>query len=174
VLIAAALATGLRAEAADRADVTDRATVADAAGDLAVVAHADWPGFDAVSLPVLRQLYLGRRTRIAGRRVHCIDLPAASRPREAFTRAVLGFSGPALDRYWLRQALSGGPPPPREVGTAAELIALVAREPGALGYLPWRDLAASPPPGVRVLAVEEGGRTLRPGEPGYPVLMAPP
>jgi len=183
LLIAAAAATGLRAEAADLADLADAADVADTADtadttdatvDLAVVAHADWPGFEAVSRPVLRQLYLGRRTRIAGRRVHCVDLPAASRPREAFTRAVLGFSRPALDRYWLRQALSGGPPPPREVGTAAELIALVAREPGALGYLPWSDLAAGPPPGVRVLAVEERGRALRPGEPGYPVLMAPP
>ncbi|HKJ23610.1 MAG TPA: hypothetical protein VKB65_02220 [Myxococcota bacterium] len=145
---------------------------ADAAEDLAVVAHADSPGLDALSLPVLRQLYLGRRTRIAGQRVRCLDLPAGSAPRESFTRIVLGLGGRALDRYWLRQALSGGPPPPREIGTAAELIARVAREPGSLGYVPWAELAAGAPPGVRVVGLEVRGRTLRPGQPGYPLIQA--
>jgi ABC-type phosphate transport system substrate-binding protein len=144
---------------------------ADAAEELAVIANADSPGFETLSLPVLRQLYLGRRTRIGGRTVHCVDLPAGSPPRESFTRLVLGLSQRALDRYWLRQALSGGPPPPREVGTSAELMALVARQPGALGYVPWSALADGTPAGVRILSLEQRGRELRPGDPGYPLFI---
>lgn len=144
---------------------------ADAAEDLAVVANADTPGIESLSLPILRQLYLGRRTRVGGRPIRCIDLPAGSPPRESFTRLVLGLSQRALDRYWMRQALSGGPPPPREVGTAAELIALVAREPGALGYVPASTLADGTPSGVRVISIEHRGRELRPGAPGYPLFV---
>jgi len=148
--------------------LADRAA---ATGELAVVAHADWDGLDSVSLPALRQLYLGKRTRIAGRRARCLDLPSGSAPREGFTEAVLGWTARALDRYWLRQALAGGPPPPRELGTSAELLMLVARQPGTLGYVPWQDLAGGTPPGVRVLPVEARGRALLPGQPGYPVVM---
>jgi hypothetical protein len=48
------------------------------------------------------------------------------------------------------------------------------RDPGAIGYVPWRDLAAGVPAGIRVVAVESDGRTLRPGEPGYPVFVPRP
>jgi len=139
-----------------------------------VVAHADWDGFASVSLPVLRQLYLGRRTRADGRRVRCLDLPAGSPAREGFTRSVLGWSERELDRYWLRQALSGGPPPPRELATPAALLEHVARQPGALGYVAWTALGDAPPAGVRVLAVEVDGRALRPGERGYPIVVSGP
>lgn len=118
---------------------------------------------------MLRQLYLGRRTRAAGRRVYCLDLPAASPERDAFTRAVIGWTARSLDRYWLRQALSGGPPPPREVAGPAEMLALVAQQPGTLGYVAWKHLADAPP-GVRVLAVETGGRYRRPDDAGYPIV----
>lgn len=134
-----------------------------------MVVHADWEGLESVSLPVLRQLYLGRRTRAAGRRVYCLDLPAGSPAREAFTRTVIGWSARSLDRYWLRQALSGGPPPPREVAGPAELLALVARQPGSLGYVAWKDLADAPP-GVRVLAIEARGQYRHPEDAGYPIV----
>jgi len=149
------------------------ASSANAEGELAVVAHAEWQDLKAISLPVLRQLYLGRRTRISGRRTLCLDLPSGSRPRGGFARAVLGLTPRALDRYWLRQALSGGPPPPRELGTSAELLTRVARSPGTLGYVPWEDVSAGAPPGVRIVAIEVDGRAIRPGERGYPIVMSP-
>jgi len=133
---------------------------------LAVVVSAEWEGMEEISIPVLRQLYLGRRTRLQGRRVRCVDLPAGSRARGAFTRSVIGRSERAVERYWLRQTLAGGPPPPRELDAAAAL-AWVAREPGVLGYLEWNERA--PPAGVRVLAIVVNGRALRPGDLGYPI-----
>ena len=138
------------------------------------MAHAEWEGLAAISMPVLRQLYLGQRTRLGGRRVFCLDLRSGSPPREAFTRTVVGKDARALDRYWLRQALSGGPPPPRELGSSAEVLALVARQPGALGYVAWKELAHGVPRGVRILPIDVEGRSLRPGDSGYPVFVPTP
>ena len=142
--------------------------------ELAIVAHAEWPGLETISMPVLRQLYLGQRTRLAGRRVSCLDLRSGSPPRDSFTRTVVGKDARALDRYWLRQALSGGPPPPRELGSSAELLALVARQPGALGYVAWKAVAGGVPHGVRILPIQVDGRSLQPGERGYPVFVPTP
>lgn len=136
---------------------------------IAIVVSERWDGLRAISIPVLRQAYLGRRTRLAGKRLRCLDLPAGSPARDAFARAVIGRSERAMERYWLRQALSGGAPPPREADTAG-MLALVAREVGALGYLEWK--GQPPPAGVRVLALEVGGRTLRPGDDGYPLHLS--
>ena len=160
-MVVAALTTALVGPAAARED-------------LAIVAHAEWTGLERISLPVLRQLYLGQRTRLAGSRVFCLDLRSGSRPREAFTQTVVGRDSRSLDRYWLRQALTGGPPPPRELGSAAEVLAWVAHEPGTLGYVAWRELAAGVPSGVRVLPIDVWDRTLHPGESGYPVFVPTP
>ena len=71
---------------------------------------------------MLRQLFLGRRTSLQGARIHCFE-PAPGTPlRRAFARIVLERSERDLERYWLEQALSGGPPPPREIASDAELV----------------------------------------------------
>jgi ABC-type phosphate transport system substrate-binding protein len=144
---------------------------AEAGEALALVVHAEWSGIESLSIPVLRQIYLGRRTRLAGRPVLCTDLPAGSLARTAFAREVLRLDERALDRYWLRQALAGGPPPPREVDTAAAVIARVAEVPGAIGYVPWRVVSSGPPEGTRILPLAVDGRLLAPADPAYPLRL---
>jgi hypothetical protein len=140
---------------------------------LAIVVGAGFEGVDEISLPVLRQLYLGRRTRLEGQRVRPLHLPAGSPARNAFTRAVIGTSERAMERYWLREALSGGPAPPREL-EVDEALAFVAREPGALAYLEWPLRGREPPAGVRILPIALDGRRVLPGEPGYPLRLPAP
>lgn len=134
-----------------------------------IVVSERWQTLDAIELPVLGQLWLGRRTRLAGRRVDCFDLPAGNPVRGGFVRSVLRRSERELERHWIEQALSGGPPPPREVGSAEEVVRRVAARRGAIGYLDWDEYLALRPQGVRVLPVRVAGEAILPSGSGYPV-----
>lgn len=143
-------------------------------GPVAVIVAADWDGLEAIDLAELRALYLGRRTRWEGRRVHPFGLPPGHPARAAFSRDVLGRSEEALDRFWIEQALLGGALPPREAATPAEMVRAVRTTPGAIGYLPLAGLAASGSDGVRVLGIRASDALHRPGDAGYPITIEGP
>jgi hypothetical protein len=134
-----------------------------------IVVSERWQDLEAVELPVLGQLWLGRRTRLAGRRVDRFDLAAGSPVRRGFTQSVLRRSERELERHWIQQALSGGPLPPREVASAEEVVRHVAGRRGAIGYLDWDEYRALRPRGVRVLPVRVGGEAVFPTGAAYPV-----
>jgi hypothetical protein len=141
---------------------------------IVVIANAELAELEELSLPLLRQLYLGRRTRIDGRRVHWFELPPGSPVHRDFAKLALELSERELESYWLEQALSGGPLPPREVGSAAELVRRVAARPGALSYLGWEALQGLPRAGVKVVPLRVGEARLLPGDPGYPLRQRAP
>jgi hypothetical protein len=125
-------------------------------------------------VPALRQLFLGRRTTVGGQRVHCFE-PAPGTPlRRAFAQIVLERSEADLERYWLEQALSGGPPPPREIASDADMIRKVAGRRGALGYLGFESFRRLPQDGVKVIRLRAGDRLLGPEDPAYPLRFATP
>jgi hypothetical protein len=134
-----------------------------------VIANAELEEIEELSLPLLRQLYLGRRTRVDGRRVHWFELPPGSPAHRSFARLALEYSEPDLERYWLEQALSGGPLPPREIGSPGELLRRVATRQGALAYLEWETLQSLPRTGVKVIPLRVGERRLLPDDPAYPL-----
>jgi hypothetical protein len=139
-----------------------------------LIAHADLSELEELTIPLLRQLYLGRRSRIGGRRLHWFEPPPGSDARRAFAQLALGRSELDLERYWLEQALSGGPLPPREIATAEELVERVAARKGAVGYLSWEALGRLPQHGIRVVPLRVEGRLLRPADPDYPLREHPP
>jgi hypothetical protein len=120
----------------------------------------------------LRRIYLGKLTRLDGVRVEPWHLPPGTPARRAFSLAILGQSEEALDRYWLEQALTGGRLPPREVASVEELIAIVSRRAGALGYAPLG--AVSGARALRILRVVRGGRALAPTDADYPIRVQVP
>jgi hypothetical protein len=136
---------------------------------LAVIVSSRWDGLDAVTLALLRELWMGRRSELDGERIECFDFPAGHELRRVFGSAVLGRSERALEEYWIRQALTGGRVPPRELDGTAEIVRAVAARPGAIGYVDADALRALPDPGVRVVPVSVDGRPLLPGSPGYPI-----
>lgn len=139
-----------------------------------VIANAELAGLEEATLPLLRQLFLGRRSSLAGDRVHCFA-PAPGTPlRRAFARTVLERSDRELERYWLEQALAGGPLPPREIASDSELVARVAERRGALAYLGWESFSRLPQDGVKVIRLRLGDRLLGPGDPAYPLRFAAP
>ncbi len=145
-----------------------------AADAIVVIANSQLAGLEEATLPVLRQLFLARRTTVDGDRIHCFE-PAPGTPlRRAFARVVLERSERDLERYWLEQALSGGPPPPREIASDAELVQHVSQRRGAIAYLAWESFQRLPRIGVKVVRLRDGSRVLGPDDPGYPLHYTPP
>jgi hypothetical protein len=140
---------------------------------IAIVVSDRWQELDAIDLATLRSAYLGRRTRLAGMRVRCLHLALGHPIRTALLRALFGRTDTELESYWIEEALSGGALPPAEVASPKQMLALVAAEPGTIGYVDAAELSPPLAPGVRVLAIRVAGASLRPGDAGYPI-PAPP
>lgn len=150
--------------------VAPEARAEDAREEPIVLVVADaWRGPHAVDLPTLRRIYLDRQTQVGGHRVRALHRTSGSALREGFTRSALGRSESRLERYWIEQALLGGGLPPREVASAGAVLQHVKARPGTIGYLARSELSGLDLEGVRVLALESGGRVLSPGDPDYPL-----
>jgi len=108
----------------------------------------------------LRHLYLGVRTAFPNRApVLLVALPTL---RERFYAAALGMQDAQFRRYWMGLVFSGDSAlPPVEVGTVDAVKQLVARHPGAVGFID----AAAADASVKVITIDG----LRPDEPGYPL-----
>lgn len=145
------------------------AQLARAEDAIVVIANVELAEIEELSLPLLRQLYLGRRTRVEGRRIHWFELTPGSPAHRSFVRLALELSERELERYWLEQALSGGPLPPREIPSAGELVRRVATRQGALAYLEWETFRSLPQTGVKVVPLRVGERRLLPEDPAYPL-----
>lgn len=79
-----------------------------------------------------------------------VDLGLTSPVRLEFINSVLGFSAVAVQQYWVSQITKGSQPPPVKK-SEEEVIAFVASQPGAIGYVS----ATTPTPEtVRVLEIE--------------------
>jgi ABC-type phosphate transport system substrate-binding protein len=80
--------------------------------------------------------FLKKRTRWSGDSIiHPVDLPQSHSTRAKFSRAVLGRDVGAVRRYWAQLVFSGRGVPPPEVTDEDAVIAYVAKNAGAIGYV---------------------------------------
>jgi ABC-type phosphate transport system substrate-binding protein len=70
-----------------------------------------------------------------GSRAQPVDLVDSSAVRGHFSQAVHGKDTPAIKAYWQKQIFSGRGVPPAELGSAAEVMAFVKANRGAVGYV---------------------------------------
>jgi len=109
---------------------------ADAPAGFKVIVHPGVKG-DRITRDVLSQVYLGKVGRWGnGVPITPIDLSAMSPVRAAFSEALLGMPTTAVRRYWEQRLMSGGGRPPMVKTSVEDLIAAVAANDGAIGYLP--------------------------------------
>jgi ABC-type phosphate transport system substrate-binding protein len=87
-----------------------------------------------------------------GQAVLPIDQSVRSAVRDAFSRGVLRQPLPAVETYWQRQIASGRAVPPPVKTTDAEILAFVAGNPGAVGYVSG---GLNLTPGVKPLRLKE-------------------
>ncbi len=86
--------------------------------------------------------------------------------RETFDRVVLGMNSEEVARFWIDRRIRGMGDSPRKVPTIALMLRVVAKLPGAIGYVP--ESAATPD--VKVVALIKDGKVLTP----RPVAVAAP
>jgi ABC-type phosphate transport system substrate-binding protein len=85
-----------------------------------------------------------------GSRALPADLVASSRVRARFSQDVHGKETAAIKAYWQKMIFSGRGIPPAELASSAEVIAFVAANRGAIGYV---DAGASLGANVKAIRV---------------------
>lgn len=125
---------------------------------LAVIVSAKFD-LKGLSKGELRQAFLGESVNAGGRKLLALNLAPKSGERQAFDQAVLGMGPEEVPRFWVDQRIRGKGKPPKTIPSAATLLRLVAKLPGAIGYVPLSAVTDE----VRVLAID--GHT--PGEGDY-------
>jgi ABC-type phosphate transport system substrate-binding protein len=115
-----------------------------------VIVHPSVTG-RSVPRAVLAQVYLGSVTRWGdGQTIAPVDLSSTSPVRKAFSEEVLGLSVDGVRVHWLRR-ISAGQRPPLSKASDDEVIAFVAAQKGAVGYV---SAAAPLPATVQPLAIQ--------------------
>ena len=138
------------------------AKAADASADesLLVIVHPSVKA-DALSGDSLSAIFtLTKRTWSDGRTIIPYNHDPGTKPRVLFDRVVLDFTEQQSARFWIDFRIRGGGSPPRRVPSSALMVRVVARLPGAIGYVPY----GTPVDGTRVVARITNGRVLPGGE----------
>ncbi len=110
------------------------------ARDLVLVVRADSPVGNLDSLAV-RKLYLGFTVTAGEHALKALRLSGDRELELAFMQNVVGMSSAQYESRLLRLTLKQGRPAPRGMTNAEEMIALLARDPAAVGCL-WADQVA--------------------------------
>ena len=105
----------------------------------------------AVPRDVLAQIFLGQVQRWGnGSPISAVDLSSTSPVRQAFSEQILGRSVDAVKHHWLRR-ISVGQRPPLSRPSDEAVVAFVAEEPGAVGYV---SVGTPLPESVREIVVQ--------------------
>jgi hypothetical protein len=109
-----------------------------------VIAHASVPRIDAATVA---RLYTGRAIEAGGIVVQVFNLEPGTPQRQRFLANFLQTDEERYRAYWTVRRHIGKGVPPRELASQAEMIELVNRVPGAVGYCD----AAALKPGMNVI-----------------------
>ena len=125
---------------------------------LAVIVHPEVE-VKQLSDVELESIFLTERRYWSGTRpIIPFNLAPRSEERALFDRVVLRMEPEAIARYWLDRRVRSGNPPPRQAPDPMTVGRLVAKLPGAIGYIPESFVTHE----VRVLARIRNGKVLAP------------
>ncbi len=116
----------------------------------------------ALTLTELRRVFTNADdSGFSGQRSTPFNHPARSTDRVGFDQTVLHMSPEEVSRFWIDRKIRGLPGPPRAVDSLSQLLHLVARSTGGIGYARPAQITNE----VRVIRID--GK--RPGEAAYPL-----
>lgn len=105
------------------------------AAELAVVANPR-SGIDKLNHDEVVDIFMGRSRQLSsGITAQPIDLPATQVEKAIFYRLLVNKDLTEINSYWARLHFSGRVSPPMVAKSAANVIEIVARTPGAIGYI---------------------------------------
>ena len=110
------------------------------ARDQVLVVRADSPVTELDALTV-RKLYLGFTVTVGNRELRAVRLLENLEVNRAFMQNVIGMTVAQYESRLLRQVLKQGRQAPLKLDRADEVIAVVSRDPSAVGSL-WADQVA--------------------------------
>jgi ABC-type phosphate transport system substrate-binding protein len=87
-----------------------------------------------------------------------LNLPSDNKLRQDFDRAVLGLDPDRAARYWKDRKIRGGAHAPKLLASTSAVLAVVAADPSAVGYVPLNEANKT----VKVIAKVVGGKLLPP------------
>lgn len=101
-------------------------------GPLLVIGHAGVPRVDAATVA---RLYTGRAIEADNQPVTVYNLAPGHALRNRFLAVCLQFDEERYRAYWTVRRHVGKGAPPREVASVAQMLEVVTRTPGAVGYI---------------------------------------
>lgn len=117
-----------------------------------VIVNAENPAASA-SRSTVAALFLKRVEKWQnGLRSRPVDLVESSRIRATFSQRILSRHVQEVEKLWQSAIFSGRDIPPPKKATDAEVVAFVARYPGAIGYVARTTPLSA---GVKVLQIQE-------------------
>lgn len=99
---------------------------------LLIIAHPSVPKTD---VSTLQRIYTGKVIEINSVSIVPFNAAAGSPERNRFLRDFLQQDEEKYTGYWTVRRYIGKGTPPRELGSAAEMIGTVQSTPGAIGYI---------------------------------------
>lgn len=110
--------------------------------EIAVIVAKD-ASIDALSKREAARIFLAKTNRLPdGRRATTVE-PSDLEAKKLFYHEVAGKSEVQLRSYWAKLLFTGRGRPPRQEDDAAKILAFVNENPGAIAYLPARQLDGS-------------------------------
>ncbi len=102
--------------------------------DVVMVVHPS--NSDAIDAKVVKRIFLGKEKKFpSGTNVTPINQVAESTVRSEFDKSVIGRSSAQVSAHWSKLVFTGKGVPPTEVADDAAVIAAVAADPSAIGYV---------------------------------------
>lgn len=123
------------------------------ARELVVIANKAYPA-DVITLEELKDIYLGEKTVERSVRILPVD-QKNPRVKKKFVEQILGTTIQRYDAYWFMKAFKDGVVPPVVRESSPDVILLLEREVGAIGYV-W-GIEARGKSGIKVLLKIEVG-----------------
>ena len=90
----------------------------------------------AISEKDIKRIFLGKSKSFSdGKKITPYYLASGHKPRDEFNKKVLRKSESQLKAYWSKLIFTGKGTPPDALGSVEALIAAVAEDPSAIGYI---------------------------------------
>lgn len=102
--------------------------------EVAVIVNA--ANANTVDASNISRIFLGKAKAFAnGEVIEVINLKAGTPSRDAFESAALNKSASQIKAYWSKRVFSGKGKPPKELASDAEVLAYIAANKSAIGYI---------------------------------------
>lgn len=96
----------------------------------------------SISKSDLKHCFTGDSVSAGGRSLVPFNAEAMTPERTGFDRGILGMSPDEVGRFWVDRKIRGQSSAPRSLPSVAYMVKVVAKFPGAIGYVPVDHLTA--------------------------------